>query len=205
MLSSFLLSAGVVAVAEIGDKTQLLSMMLAARFRKPVPIALGILAATLANHAAAALAGSLFATMLQGPWMTGLLGISFLAIALWALVPDKADADCPATARSLGPFLATTVCFFFAEIGDKTQIATVALAAKYQAVLAVTGGTTLGMMAANIPAVLAGSALAARLPFRVIRLVAAAIFFALGAAALLHLALGWPFAAEGLDLAARSG
>ena len=190
MLSSFLVSAGMVAVAEIGDKTQLLSMMLAARFRRPLPIALGILVATLANHAAAALAGSVFATMLQGPWMTGLLGVSFLAIALWALLPDKAAEDCDAPARSLGPFLATAVCFFFAEIGDKTQIATIALAAKYQAVLAVTGGTTLGMMAANVPAVLAGSALAARLPLRPFRLGAAALFAALGAAALLHLAFG---------------
>jgi putative Ca2+/H+ antiporter (TMEM165/GDT1 family) len=190
VLSSFLLSAGVVAVAEIGDKTQLLSMMLAARFRRPLPIALGILAATLANHAAAALAGSLFAGLLQGPWMSALLGVSFLAIGLWALVPDKTDADGPAPTRSLGPFLATTVCFFFAEIGDKTQIATIALAAKYQTVLAVTGGTTLGMMAANIPAVLAGAALASRLPFRLIRLCAAAMFAALGAAALLHFAVG---------------
>lgn len=190
MLSSFLLSAGVVAVAEIGDKTQLLSMMLAARFRRPVPIAFGILAATLANHAAAALAGSMFAAALQGPWMTGLLGVSFLAIALWALVPDKAGDDCPASAGSLGPFLATLLCFFFAEIGDKTQLATIALAAKHQAVLAVTGGTTLGMMAANIPAVVAGSALAARLPLRAIRLCAAGIFAALGAAALLRLAFG---------------
>jgi Ca2+/H+ antiporter, TMEM165/GDT1 family len=187
VLSSFLLSAGVIAVAEIGDKTQLLSMMLAARFRRPVPIAFGILSATLANHAAAALAGSMFATLLQGPWMTGLLGASFLAIALWALVPDKVG-ECPASARRLGPFLATTLCFFFAEIGDKTQIATVALAAKHQAVIAVACGTTLGMMAANIPAVLAGSALAARLPLRLIRLCAAAIFGALGVGALLHLA-----------------
>jgi putative Ca2+/H+ antiporter (TMEM165/GDT1 family) len=190
VLSSFLLSAGVVAVAEIGDKTQLLSMMLAARFRRPLPIALGILVATLANHAAAALAGALFAGWLEGPWMTGLLGLSFLAIALWALVPDKAGEDCPASAHDLGPFLATTVCFFFAEIGDKTQLATIALAAKHQAVLAVTGGTTLGMMAANVPAVLAGSALAARLPFRLIRMGAAAVFAALGAAALLSLAIG---------------
>jgi putative Ca2+/H+ antiporter (TMEM165/GDT1 family) len=190
VLSSFLLSAGVVALAEIGDKTQLLSMMLAARFRKPLPIALGILAATLANHAAAALAGALFAGLLEGPWMTGLVGLSFLAIALWALVPDKAGEDCPAAARAFGPFLATTLCFFFAEMGDKTQVATVALAAKEQAVLAVTGGTTLGMMAANVPAVLAGSALAARLPFRAIRLGAAALFAALGGAALLSLTLG---------------
>ena len=190
MLSSFLLSAGVVAIAEIGDKTQLLSMMLAARFKKPLPIALGILAATLANHAAAALVGSSSAGLLEGPWMTGLLGASFLAIALWALVPDKAGDECPASTRGLGPFLATAVCFFFAEIGDKTQLATVALAAKYQAVVAVTGGTTLGMMAANIPAVLAGSALAARLPLRPIRFCAAALFAALGAGALLSLAIG---------------
>jgi putative Ca2+/H+ antiporter (TMEM165/GDT1 family) len=188
VLSSFLLSAGVVAVAEIGDKTQLLSIMLAARFRRPLPIAFGILAATLANHAAAALAGSLFGGLLEGRWMTALVGISFLAIALWALVPDKAADDCPASVRRLGPFLATTLCFFFAEIGDKTQIATIALAAKHQAVLAVTAGTTLGMMAANLPAVLAGSALAARLPLRLIRMCAAAIFAALGIAALLHLA-----------------
>jgi putative Ca2+/H+ antiporter (TMEM165/GDT1 family) len=190
VLSTFFLSAGVVALAEIGDKTQLLSMMLAARFRKPLPIALGILAATLANHAAAALAGALFAGLLEGPWMSGLVGLSFLAIALWALVPDKAGEDCPASVRAFGPFLATTLCFFFAEIGDKTQVATIALAAKYQAVLAVTGGTTLGMMAANVPVVLAGSALVARLPFRAIRFGAAALFAALGGAALLSLAVG---------------
>jgi Ca2+/H+ antiporter, TMEM165/GDT1 family len=190
VLSSFLVSAGVVAVAEIGDKAQLLSMMLAARFRRPLPIAFGILAATLANHAAAALAGFLFAATLQGPWMTALLGVSFLAIALWALVPDKLDAPCPGSAGRFGPFLATTLCFFCAEMGDKTQIATIALAAEHQAVLAVTGGTTLGMMAANIPAVLAGSALAARLPLRLIRLCAAGIFAALGAAALLRVAFG---------------
>jgi Ca2+/H+ antiporter, TMEM165/GDT1 family len=181
----FLVSTGVVALAEIGDKTQLLSMIMAARFRRPLPIILGILAATLLNHAAAALAGTLLGSVLEGPWMSWILGLSFLAVAAWALIPDKIDADAGKQVGIYGAFLATLVAFFLAEMGDKTQIATVALAAKYNTVAAVTAGTTLGMMVANVPAVLAGSALSGRLPLKAIRFAAAAVFAALGLGVLL--------------------
>jgi putative Ca2+/H+ antiporter (TMEM165/GDT1 family) len=188
-LESFLVSTGVVAVAEIGDKTQLLSMCMAARFRRPFAITLGILAATLANHAAAAFAGTLAGDLLAGPWMSWILGLSFLAVAAWVLIPDRLDAGAGAGAGvgAYGAFLETLVAFFLAEMGDKTQVATVALAARYSAVASVTAGTTLGMMIANVPAVLGGAALAGRLPLKAIRVAAAAMFAALGVAAL----LGW--------------
>jgi putative Ca2+/H+ antiporter (TMEM165/GDT1 family) len=186
-VQAFLVSTGLVALAEIGDKTQLLALILAARFQRPLPIIFGILIATLANHAGAGLAGTLLGSLLSGAWLRWGVGLSFLAMAVWALFPDKHDANDDAPGSG-GAFVTTIIVFFLAEIGDKTQIATVALAAKHQAVIAVACGTTLGMMAANIPAVLAGSALAARLPLRLIRLCAAAIFGALGVGALLHLA-----------------
>ena len=186
-LESFLVSTGVVAVAEIGDKTQLLSMCMAARFRRPFAITLGILAATLANHAAAAFAGTLAGDLLAGPWMSWILGLSFLAVAAWVLIPDRLDEAAGAGVGACGAFLATLVAFFLAEMGDKTQVATVALAARYSAVASVTAGTTLGMMIANVPAVLGGAALAGRLPLKAIRVAAAAMFAALGVAAL----LGW--------------
>jgi Ca2+/H+ antiporter, TMEM165/GDT1 family len=184
-LEPFLVSTGVVALAEIGDKTQLLSMVMAARFRRPLPIILAIFAATLLNHAAAALAGTLIGSLLQGPWMRWILGVSFLAVAVWALIPDKIEADVGRRAGACGAFLATLVAFFLAEMGDKTQIATVALAMKFNTVAAVTAGTTLGMMIANVPAVLAGHALSGRLKLKAIRFAAAAVFAALGLAVLL--------------------
>jgi putative Ca2+/H+ antiporter (TMEM165/GDT1 family) len=187
MLSAALLSAGVVAIAEIGDKTQLLAMLLAAQFRRPLIIIGGILAATLANHAAASWAGATLSGLLQGPWMALALGVSFLMIAAWALVTDRFDDGDAHPSTAFGPFATTVIAFFLAEIGDKTQVATIALAAKYQSMLAVTTGTTLGMMIANVPAVLGGSTLARRLPLKWIRIAAALVFASLGAAVLLKL------------------
>jgi putative Ca2+/H+ antiporter (TMEM165/GDT1 family) len=172
-------SAGIVAIAEIGDKTQLLAIVLAARFRKPVPIILGILAATLLNHALAASAGYLVAQWLSGKPFQIAVGVAFLAMAGWALIPDKAD-DGASNATRGGVFLTTLVAFFLVEIGDKTQIATSLLAARFHEVMWVTVGTALGMMAANIPAVLLGEAATKVLPLRVVRLIAAAIFAGIG-------------------------
>jgi putative Ca2+/H+ antiporter (TMEM165/GDT1 family) len=184
-MEAFLVSTGLVAIAEIGDKTQLLAMILATRYRRPVPIILGILVATLANHALAASAGALAAEWLGTDAMRWILGVLFLAMAAWCLVPDKADEG-PKTASSAGAFLATTVAFFLVEIGDKTQIATVALAARFESLMLVTAGTTLGMMIANAPAVLFGDVLARVVPLTVVRAIAAAMFAALGI-----LALAW--------------
>ena len=181
-MEALFVSTGVVALAEIGDKTQLLALLLAARFRKPGPIILGILVATLANHACAALLGATVAGLLQGETFRWILGASFIAMGLWTLVPDKLDEDetKAGPAERWGPFLATTVAFFLVEIGDKTQIATIALAAQFHDVLLVTAGTTLGMMAANVPAVLLGGFAAQRLPLATIRAVAAGLFLLLG-------------------------
>jgi Ca2+/H+ antiporter, TMEM165/GDT1 family len=180
-METFLTSAGLVAIAEIGDKTQLLALMLAARFRAPVPIILGILTATVANHALAALAGNYVAGMFDPEVLRWALTVSFLAMAAWALVPDKADDEPTAVSRA-GAFVATTIAFFLVEIGDKTQIATVALGAKFQDVLLVTAGTTAGMMIADVPAVFMGDLAAEKLPLKLIRGVAAALFAALGMA-----------------------
>src|ERR1041385_7132273 len=178
MLEAFLISTAVVALAEIGDKTQLLSLLLAARFRRPMPIIVGIFIATLANHAAAGFAGTLFGRMLEGPWLRWTVGLSFLAVAVWALFPDKLDERDPV--RGSGVFLTTLVAFFLAEIGDKTQIATIGLAARFEQFYPVVLGTTLGMMLANIPAVLIGDRAAGRLPLRAIRIAAAILFAGLG-------------------------
>lgn len=177
---ALLVSTGVVALAEIGDKTQLLALLLAARFRRPWPICLGILFATLANHAAAGLAGLWVGDLLQGPWFRWVLGASFLAVAAWTLIPDKFEDD-DAPAQRAGAFLTTLVSFFLVEIGDKTQVATVALAAQFGALVPVVIGTTLGLMVANGPLVFLGGHMAGRLPLAAIRYVAAAIFVALGA------------------------
>ena len=187
-LAPLLVSTGVVAVAEMGDKTQLLALVLAARFRRPWPIVLGILVATLANHALAGLAGAWFAHLLEGPWLRWIIAVSFVAVGAWALVPDRfEDDDTPAMDR-YGAFLTTTIAFFIVEIGDKTQVATVALAGRFAAdVASVVAGTTLGMMVANAPAVWLGDKLAHRLPLKLIRVVAACIFVALGIAAFVML------------------
>ena len=183
-LHAFLVSTGVVALAEIGDKTQLLALMLAARFQRPWPIIAGVLVATLANHAAAGLAGTLLGELLSGEWLRWIVGLSFLATAVWALFPDKYEADDSAVRRG-GAFVTTVVVFFLAEIGDKTQIATISLAARFEQFYAVVIGTTLGMMIANIPAVILGDRLAGRLPLRAIRYTAALLFAVLGSATLI--------------------
>jgi putative Ca2+/H+ antiporter (TMEM165/GDT1 family) len=180
-VEAFLVSTGVVALAEIGDKTQILSLMLAARFQRPWPIIAGILCATIANHAAAGLAGTFFGGLLQGPWMRWILALSFFSVAVWALFPDKFEEDESNSRRDrTGAFAATLVAFFLAEIGDKTQIATIGLAARFAVFLPVVAGTTLGMMLANVPAVFLGDRLAGRLPLRAIRITAAIVFVILG-------------------------
>ncbi|MBV2265097.1 MAG: TMEM165/GDT1 family protein, partial [Thauera sp.] len=172
-----------VALAEIGDKTQLLAFILAAKFRRPWPIVLGILVATLANHAFAAAVGTWLTTLIGPQTLRWVLGLSFIAMAAWTLIPDKLDED-EARLPRLGVFGATLVAFFLAEMGDKTQIATVALAAQYQALVAVVAGTTLGMMIANVPAVLLGDRIATRMPVKLVHGIAAAIFLGLGIATL---------------------
>lgn len=186
-LEPFLVSAGVVGLAEIGDKTQLLALLLAAKFRRPLPILLAILAATLANHLVAGVIGTLAGRLLAGPWFTLALGLSFLAAAVWALWPDRLDEGEVAAPSARGVFTASAIAFFLAEIGDKTQLATIALAARYEALVPVVLGTTCGMLLANAPAVLFGQAAATRLPLKWIRLVAAAIFALLGVLELLSL------------------
>jgi putative Ca2+/H+ antiporter (TMEM165/GDT1 family) len=178
-VEAFLLSTVVVGLAEIGDKTQILALMLAARFLRPVPIIFGIFFATIANHAAAGLVGTFFGDVLGGPWMRWILGLSFLSVAIWALIPDKYEVANRAISRS-GAFSATLCAFFIAEIGDKTQIATIGLAARFEQFYPVVIGTTLGMMLANVPAVLIGDRIAGRLPVRAIRIVAAVVFAVLG-------------------------
>ena len=175
---SLLLSTGTVALAEIGDKTQLLALLLAARFRKPWPIIWGILVATLLNHALAGWLGSLVATWLTPDILRWVVAASFIAIALWTLKPDKLDED--EKLPSQGAFIATTIAFFIAEIGDKTQVATVLLAAKYPPLWEVVAGTTIGMLLANVPVVLLGSRFAAKLPLKAARIAAALLFLALG-------------------------
>jgi putative Ca2+/H+ antiporter (TMEM165/GDT1 family) len=183
-MEAFLVSTTVVGLAEIGDKTQILSLILAARFQRPVPIIFGILFATIANHTAAGLAGTLLGDFLTGPWMRWVLGVSFLSVAVWALFPDRYEGAQGTMSRS-GAFASTLVAFFFAEIGDKTQIATVGLAARFDLFYAVVAGTTLGMMLANIPVVIAGNRIAGKLPLKAIRTAAAVVFAALGVITLL--------------------
>jgi putative Ca2+/H+ antiporter (TMEM165/GDT1 family) len=192
-MESLLVSTSVVAIAEIGDKTQLLALVLAARFRKPVPIILGILVATVANHALAAWAGAAVASWVGPDVMRWVLGVSFLAMAAWILVPDEIDDEPNDTAARSGAFLTTLVAFFLLEIGDKTQIATVALAAKYQSLVMVTAGTTLGMMLANVPAVLLGEVAATKVPLKLVHGIAALIFAIIGVAVLANVgdALAW--------------
>ena len=186
-MEAFLISTGIVALAEMGDKTQLLSLVLAARFRKPWPIVLGILVATLANHALAGAVGSWVTTVLGPDVLRWVLGLSFIAMAVWMLIPDKLDEDESNDAPRMGVFMTTVVAFFLAEMGDKTQIATVMLAAQYNAWAWVVAGTTLGMMLANAPVVWLGDAITKRVPIRLVHVVSAVIFAVLGALAL----LGW--------------
>ncbi|WP_460421176.1 TMEM165/GDT1 family protein [Pseudomonas sp. ZL2] len=183
MLESLLVPTAIVALAEIGDKTQLLALILAARFRKPWPIIAGIIAATLANHAAAGAVGAWVSTFFSAATLHWILAASFAATALWTLIPDKMDDDESSTARRFGPFLTTLIAFFIAEIGDKTQVATVMLAAQYPHLIMVIIGTTLGMLIANVPVVLAGNFAAEKLPLILIRRLASAAFFVLAAVA----------------------
>jgi putative Ca2+/H+ antiporter (TMEM165/GDT1 family) len=185
-MEAFLVSTGIVALAEMGDKTQLLSLVLAARFRKPWPIVLGILVATLANHGLAGAAGAWVTTFLGPQVLRWVLGGSFIAMALWMLIPDKLDEGDAPKAPRFGVFGTTLVAFFLAEMGDKTQVATVMLAAQYQAWFAVVIGTTLGMMLANAPVVWFGDRVTRRVPIRIVHRVSAAIFAVLGAAALVQ-------------------
>ena len=169
-----------VALAEIGDKTQLLAIVLAARFGRPLPIIAGMALATLANHAAAAWLGTLAASSLDGPAFRLALAMGFIAMAAWTLVPDRLDDEATPQPGRHGAFATTLVAFFFVEMGDKTQVATVALGAQYEQLLWVTAGTTLGMMIANVPAVLLGQALVRKIPLGVVRSVAAAMFLLTG-------------------------
>lgn len=188
-MEALLTSTLVVALAEIGDKTQLLAIVLAARFTRPMPIVLGILCATLANHFLAALVGEQAASFLDGLWFRYVIAGSFIAMALWTLIPDKLDEDEAKPAR-FGAFLTTLVAFFLVEMGDKTQIATIALGARFHSVLPVMMGTTLGMMIANVPAVFFGHELIRRVPLHVVRWVAAGLFLIIGVWLLVQ-TIGW--------------
>ncbi len=183
LLEAFFISTGLVAVAEIGDKTQLLAIMLAARFRRPVPIILGILVATLANHGLAATLGFVVSEYLTGPAFQILVGVGFVAMAAWALIPDKDDEDA-GNRTAGGVFLTTLVAFFLVEIGDKTQIATTLLAARFHDILIVAAGTTLGMMLANVPAVFLGEAATKVVPLKYVRIAAAVVFALIGVSVL---------------------
>lgn len=179
-MEAFFVSTGVVTLAEIGDKTQLLALLLAARFRRPWPIIWGILIATVVNHALAGAVGQLVSELLSDAWLYSLVAVSFLAVAAWTLIPDKLDDDNTPPISRYGAFMAALVAFFLAEMGDKTQIATVVLAAQFDAYLWVVMGTTLGMMLANVPVVFLGNAAAGKLPLGLIRVVTAMLFLALG-------------------------
>jgi Ca2+/H+ antiporter, TMEM165/GDT1 family len=179
-MEALLISASTVAIAEMGDRTQLLALVLAARYRKPWPILAGMLVATLANHGAAGALGALFGRHLTPTVLDASVGVSMIAMALWTLKPDSLD-DAGPTAGRTGPFVATLIAFFIAEIGDKTQFATIALAAAYPSLASVVAGTTLGMLAANAPVVFLGKAFADRLPLKAIHYGASLLFFVLGA------------------------
>lgn len=185
MSSALLVSTGVVALAEIGDKTQLLAFLLASRFKRPLPIILGIFAATVINHGLAGAVGAWVTQALGPDVLRWVLGLSFLGMAVWTLIPDKIEDEEVQLATKLGVFSATFVTFFLAEMGDKTQIATVAMAAHYSDVLMVVMGTTLGMLIADVPAVFVGDRLAHKIPMKLVHGVAAAMFAVLGIVTLL--------------------
>ena len=190
-MEPLLISTGVVALAEIGDKTQLLAFILAARFKKPLPIILGILVATLINHGLAGALGAWITASVDADILRWVLGVSFIGMAGWTLIPDKIEEEETAVALKLGVFGATLVTFFLAEMGDKTQITTVALAAHYAAPVMVVAGTTLGMLVADVPAVFLGDKLAGRIPMALVHRIAAAIFAGLGIATLLGAGNTW--------------
>jgi len=192
-LETLIVSTGVVALAEIGDKTQLLAFLLAARFKRPLPIVLGILAATLLNHGLAGALGAWVTAAVSPDLLRWILGLSFLGMAAWTLVPDKIEDGEAQVAARFGVFGATFITFFLAEMGDKTQVATVALAAHYADPLLVVAGTTLGMLIADVPAVFLGDKLSARIPMRLVHGIAAGIFAVLGVATLLGAGKGFGF------------
>ncbi|MBO9575501.1 MAG: TMEM165/GDT1 family protein [Sphingobium sp.] len=178
-MEAFLTSTGIVALAEMGDKTQLLAILLATRFSRPLPIILGIFVATIANHFLAALVGSQAAAFLDSGWFRIVVAASFLAMAAWTLIPDKID-DLDDKPARFGAFVTTVIAFFLVEMGDKTQIATIALGARFHDVIAVSAGTTLGMMVANVPAVFLGHELLRRVPLKTVRFVTAGLFAIIG-------------------------
>ena len=189
MITTVLISTGVVALAEMGDKTQLLAFLLAARFKKPVPIILGILLATIVNHGFAGALGAWITTVLSPNTLGWILGISFIAMAIWTLKPDEIEEDEAKIAGRFGVFGATAITFFLAEMGDKTQIATVALAANYSSVILVVIGTTLGMMIADVPAVFIGTKFAQKVSMKLVHGIAAAVFAILGIITLLKVTM----------------
>ncbi|MDO8933487.1 MAG: TMEM165/GDT1 family protein [Rhodocyclaceae bacterium] len=184
-MEALFISTGVVALAEIGDKTQLLAFILAARFKKPIPIIAGILCATIVNHGLAGALGAWITATVSPDTLRWVLGVSFIGMAIWTMIPDKIEEEETQVARKFGVFGATLVTFFLAEMGDKTQIATVALAAHYASPLLVVVGTTLGMLLADVPAVFIGDKLANKIPMKLVHSVAASIFAVLGVATLL--------------------
>jgi putative Ca2+/H+ antiporter (TMEM165/GDT1 family) len=192
-IESLLVSTGVVALAEIGDKTQLLAFLLAARFKKPVPIILGILAATIVNHGLAGAVGAWITHSISPDILRWVLGASFIGMAIWTMIPDKIEDEETQVAKRFGVFGATLITFFLAEMGDKTQIATIAMAAHYADPLLVVIGTTLGMLIADVPAVFVGDKLANKIPMKLVHSVAAAVFAVLGIATLLGAGAGFGF------------
>ena len=193
MIESLLVSTGVVALAEIGDKTQLLAFLLAARFKKPIPIILGILAATIVNHGLAGAVGAWITHSISPEILRWVLGASFIGMAVWTMIPDKIEDEETQVAKRFGVFGATLITFFLAEMGDKTQIATIAMAAHYADPLMVVIGTTLGMLIADVPAVFVGDKLANKIPMKLVHSVAAAVFAVLGVATLLGAGAGFGF------------
>jgi putative Ca2+/H+ antiporter (TMEM165/GDT1 family) len=189
-MEALLISTGVVALAEIGDKTQLLAFILAARFKKPLPIIAGILCATVVNHGLAGALGAWITSAMSGNTLRWVLGASFIAMAIWTLIPDKIEDEETQVANHLGVFGATLITFFLAEMGDKTQIATVAMAAKFPDPIVVVIGTTLGMLIADVPAVFVGDRFAAKIPMKLVHSIAAGIFALLGLATLAGLGQG---------------
>lgn len=188
-MEALLTSTAIVALAEIGDKTQLLAILLATRFKRPWAIVAGIFVATIGNHFLAALLGSRVAALLDGTWFRTLIALSFIAMAIWTLIPDKID-DLEEKPARFGVFVTTVISFFLVEMGDKTQVATIALGARFHDVAAVTAGTTLGMMLANVPAVFLGAGLIRRVPLGVVRAIAASLFLVIGVWLLAQTA-GW--------------
>jgi putative Ca2+/H+ antiporter (TMEM165/GDT1 family) len=185
-MEAFLVSTGVVALGEVGDKTQLLAFLLAVKFKRPIPIVFGILAATLLNHTAAGAVGGWLATQVGPVVMRWVIGVGFIAMAGWILIPDKVEEDATETKHRFGVFGTTLLTFFLAEMGDKTQVATVALAARYNDLVPVVAGTTLGMMLADVPAVFLGDTISKKVNMRLVHSVAALIFAVLGLLTLLN-------------------